>query len=152
MRERPLTLRWVLLNALLVTGLAVLAIEYGGRVHGASLLVVPVILAMYAFESFHGLRLCWRADQLPSELTVVAEKLLRETKDITFWAWNLQMTGILATIAGIWIIVTGTLDISTLGPRLLEGMGVALVGSFVGLLCSQALAAQHRWIERRLEG
>src|SRR5262249_28079767 len=61
-RRRPLFLRWLVLQAVVATLLAAAAIAYGERLQGASLAMVPLILAVLAGASGYAGVLAWRAD------------------------------------------------------------------------------------------
>lgn len=153
--DRPLTLKWALLNALAVVFLAALAARFHSSVHGATLVVVPVILALGAYASSIGGRLCWRGDTLGqagslTEVTSARRRILHEAVYLEFWAWVAQMTGILSTVIGFFILLSSASDVDSLGTRIQEGGGTALLGTFVGVYVSLILAMEHRLIEHDL--
>ena len=58
--RRTLFLRWVVLQAVVATLIAAAAIAYGDQLHGASLVMVPLILIVLAGASGYGGLLAWR--------------------------------------------------------------------------------------------
>src|SRR5207253_5902485 len=62
-RRHPLFLRWALFQSVMVTLFAAAGLAYGGRLHGASLVVVPLILAVLAVTSGYAGLLAWRCDE-----------------------------------------------------------------------------------------
>lgn len=155
-RGRPLFLKWLLLNSLAVVFLTVLATYFHGSLRGAPLIVVPVIVAIAAYASFLGGRLCWRTDSfLASEDTIeeilrARRRILHEARYLEFWAWVCQMTGILSTVIGFFILLSHSTDTASLGARIQSGGGTALLGTFVGVFASLVLSLEHRLIEHEL--
>ncbi len=149
---RRLFLKWALLNALAVIFLVVLAVEYHEHVRGAPLVVIPVILALAAYASAFGGRLCWESDGVEPG-TKRAARIIHEARYLSFWAWVCQMVGILSTVIGFWLLLgDGDATGAQLGEKIQEGGGVALLGTFVGVFASLLLAMEHRLIEHDLEG
>lgn len=147
--RRLLFLKWLLLNALAVVGFAVMALEYHSRVRGASLVVIPAILAVGVYASLGAGRLCWQAhDATPR----TKARILHDAQYVTFWAWVCQMLGILATVIGFWLLLSDGADAASIGSRIQEGGGVALLGTFVGVAVSLVLMMCYRLIEHDLEG
>lgn len=159
-RTRPLFTKWALLNGLLAVGVAGLAAHYGSRVHGASLISIPAIVIAYLYASTLGGRIAWDADSTPrpnaSTRDYLWEKrardLLHRAHWLGFWAWTCQILGILSTVFGFWLLLSQGGDTTTLGHRIQNGGGVALTGTFVGILCSLALQMQQRLIEHDVGG
>jgi len=67
-RRHPLFLRWVVLQAVVATLLAAAALAYFDQLQGASLAMVPVILAVLAGASGYAGLLAWRTDDGSSPL------------------------------------------------------------------------------------
>jgi hypothetical protein len=146
--RRELFLKWALLNALFAVLLVTLAVAYGGRVHGPSLVAAPLILAVYAYAASFAGRICWRGE---SPRPFEREKLLHEMRYLPYWAWVVQMLGIVSTVLGFWLLLSKGGGDQDLHDRILSGGGVALVGTFVGILTSLVITATHRMIEHDLE-
>ncbi len=159
MQERQLFLKFVLLNAVASVFLVALGLVYGGRVHGPSLVAVPVILLLALYAQIGAGRICWEADNLMgasfgtrAEGPKQRARLLHDAKYLGHWAWCAQVTGILSTVLGFWMLLSaggGTEDLHT---RILTGGGVALVGTFVGTAVSMLLVQTERLIEHELGG
>jgi hypothetical protein len=94
LRRRTLFLRWVVLQAVVVTLIAAAAIAYGDQLHGASLAMVPLILAVLAGASGYAGVLAWRFDDGASP-----ECGLRH---LWFAAGVCQLLGLLGTVAGFY--------------------------------------------------
>lgn len=146
MRQR-LFLRWALINVLLALGLIAGAARFGGQLSGATLVMIPLILAVFGFASAHAGRLFWRLENS----SVARSRIRHEAEYLGFSAWTTQILGILSTIAGFWILLGGDhTQVAELGNRIQAGGGVALLGSFVGVLCSLVLTLGHRMLEHEL--
>lgn len=139
--DRPLFAKWLVLQAAVVLGFAGMGYAFYTDVHGPSFVAIPAILALYAWGSATGARVIWGAPRKQPT------RVIHEAKALNFWGWICQTTGILCTIAGFWRILATNQDINSLGDAIREGGGVALVGSFVGVVASQLLAAQERMID-----
>lgn len=149
LRDRALFLKWVLLNAVAVVFLVALGVTFGGRVHGAALVVIPLILGLTAYGSAYGGRLCWNADGVrPGTLSAAA--LIHGAKYLDHWAWVCPMLGILSSIAGMSILLSSN-DAATLGERVTSGGGAIFYGTFVGVLAMLLLKHEQRMIEHELE-
>jgi len=146
-RRRPLFLRWVVLQSAVVTMLVAAALAYGGRLHGASLVMVPVILAVLAGASCYAGLLAWRLDA-----GVSPNGGLRH---LWFAAGVCQLLGLLGTVAGFYAMfndTTGSSDAtaasSDLAARVTHGASVALSATFVGILASIVLLLEHHVLDR----
>lgn len=149
MRDRLLFVKWFFLNALTVVFLIAMTLAYGGRVHGPSLVAIPVILAVYAFAQFGAAKICWRANEVTAQ-TASAWALLHEAKFVRHWAEQVQYLAMLATVFGIWKLLTD--QGGNLHDRLINGGGVAFSATFVGVFASLFLMQTLRMIEHDLEG
>lgn len=137
--------RWFLINAFFLTALVAAGLSYGDRIHGASLIAVPAILAVFAGASAFGGRISWLAEEWPRN----TERLLHEAHWLHFWSWACQIAGIISTMLGFYVIIgAGSADLATR----LSGGKVALLGSLVGVVCSTVLAVEARLIEHELGG
>jgi hypothetical protein len=97
---RPMFLRWVVLQSVVITLLAAAALAYGGRLHGARLVRVPVILAVFAGASGYAGLLAWRLDGgLPTDGGV---------RHLWFAAGCCQLLGLLGTVAGFYAMFNDT--------------------------------------------
>jgi len=146
--RHPLFLRWVVLQALVATLLASAALAYGGRLQGASLAMVPLILAVLAGASGYAGLLAWRTD----EGTVVTGGL----RHLWFAAGTCQLLGLLGTVAGFYAMfesggtpaATSVTSASTdLAARVTHGAGVALSATFVGILASIVILLEHHVLD-----
>jgi len=147
-RERTLFVKWALLNAVFIVFLVVLGLTFGGRVHGAPLVTIPVILAVTVWGSLYGGRLCWRAGD--EGLTGgEAERIIHEAAYLDHWAWVAPMLGILSSIAGMSILLSSN-DAANLSDRITSGGGGIFYGTFVGVLAMLLLKHEHRMIEHDL--
>lgn len=151
MTERPLFLKWVLLNALVAVFFITAGVVYHNKIDGGSRIAVPVILALFAAGSAYGGKLCWRGSNLkrvnPAD-EYKAKQILHDALYLEWFAYRSQIAGIIATLLGFYIIIShgNAGDFSTK----LQGGAVALLGSFVGVLCSLVLLQIERWIDHEL--
>lgn len=147
MRDRPLFLKWCLLNALTFIFFIAAGLAYHSKIDGGSRIAVPVILALFALGSAFGGKLCWRADGTDPG-TKTADKILHDALYLEWFAYRSQIAGIIATMLGFYIIIAqgASGDFQTK----LKGGAVALLGSFVGVLCSLILLQIERWIDHAL--
>lgn len=148
-KDRKLFTTWAFINCLTVVFLGAMAIVYGHKIHGPSLVIIPVILVVAAGASAFAGRICF---ELGERVTPKRkEHLLHKAKWLTFWAWVTPMIGILGTVFGFWKLLTGGGSNSDIHARVQSGGGVALIGTFVGVVCSVVITGIHRMIEHELE-
>jgi hypothetical protein len=144
-RRRPLFLRWVALQAVVATLLAAAALAYGGQLHGASLAMVPLILAVLAAASGYAGVLAWRADDGDSPAGGL--------RHLWFAAGTCQLLGLLGTVAGFYAMfnhdagATAAGASSELAARVTQGAGVALSATFVGILASIVILLEHHVLD-----
>ena len=145
--RHPLFLRWVLFQSVVATLMIAAGLAYGGRLHGASLVVVPLILAVLASTSGYAGLLAWRADEGGS--------VLAGLRHLWFAAGVCQLLGLLGTVAGFYAMfetgrasaagsATGS---SELAARVTHGAGVALSATFVGILSSLVILLEHHVLD-----
>jgi hypothetical protein len=137
----------VLFESVAVTLLVAAGLAYGGRLHGASLAVVPLILAVLFGTSGYAGLLAWRAD------TGVSPK--DGLRHLWFAAGVCQLLGLLGTVAGFYAMFNngatpgaaspGSTDLAT---RVTQGAGVALSATFIGLLSSLIILLEHHVLDR----
>lgn len=149
--ERRLFLQWLLLNVAFVIGLIVLGLTYGGKLHGPALVTIPIILALGAYATAYGGRLCWEAGGEFIGETPVARNIVHRATYLDHWAWVCPMVGILSSIAGMAILISNN-DPATLGNRIASGGGAIFYATFVGVLVSVILKHEQRMIEHELTG
>jgi hypothetical protein len=145
--RHPLFLRWVLFQSVVATLLIAAALAYGGRLHGASLVVVPLILAVLGLTSGYSGLLAWRADE-----GVPVRTGLRH---LWFAAGVCQLLGLLGTVAGFYAMfenggtsASGSATASSdLATRVTHGAGVALSATFVGILSSLVILLEHHVLD-----
>lgn len=149
-KDRSLFLKWALVNAVAAVFLIVLGVTFGGRIHGAPLFVIPVILLLAAYGSAYGGRLCWRADGVQPG-TRTADRIIHESLYLDHYAWVCPMLGILSSIAGMSILLSSN-NAATLADRISSGGGAIFYGTFVGVLAMLLLKHEQRMIEHELAG
>jgi hypothetical protein len=146
-RGRPLFLRWVVLQAVVATLLAAVAFAYGDKLGGASLAMVPLILAVLAGVSGYAGLLAWRADDGASPSSGL--------RHLWFAAGTCQLLGLLGTVAGFYAMFNGggagaaaTADASSeLAARVTHGAGVALSATFIGIFASIVILLEHHALD-----
>ena len=145
--RRTLFLRWVALQAVVATLIAAAAIAYGDQLHGASLVMVPLILIVLAGASGYGGLLAWRFDDGAS-----AEGSPRH---LWFATGVCQLLGLLGTVAGFYAMFNKVASVSTatagassdLASRVTHGAGVALSATFIGILASIVILLEHHVLD-----
>jgi hypothetical protein len=144
-QSHPLFLRWVLFQSIVLTLLAAGGIAYGGRLHGASLVVVPIILAVLAATSAYAGLLAWRRDRDESARDGI--------RHLWFAAGACQLVGLLGTVAGFYAMFengdgsTGAPGSTDLATRVPHGAGIALSATFVGILSSLVILVEHHVLD-----
>jgi hypothetical protein len=144
-RRRPLFLRWVVLQAVVATLLAAAALAYGSQLGGASMAMVPLILAVLAGASGYAGLLAWRADDGASPSAGL--------RHLWFAAGVCQLLGLLGTVAGFYAMFNyggprgATAGASDLATRVTHGAGVALSATFIGILASIVILLEHHVLD-----
>jgi hypothetical protein len=145
-RRHPLFLRWVVLQAVVATLLAAAALAYFDQLQGASLAMVPVILAVLAGASGYDGLLAWRTDDGASPIGGL--------RHLWFAAGVCQLLGLLGTVAGFYAMfnhggaAAATADASSdLAARVTHGAGVALSATFIGILASIVILLEHHVLD-----
>jgi len=151
--RRTLFVKWVLLNAAAIVFFVLGGLTYMSHITGAARVAIPVILVLFAIGTVYGGRLCWRAHDCFWEdgtlkSRVAANKILHDAKWLDWYAYRSQVAGLCATILGFYVIIEH--QQSGASSQRLAGGAVALLGSFVGVLCSMVLLQTHRWLEHDL--
>ena len=137
-------LRWVGLQAVVATLLAATALAYGSQLRGASLMMVPLILAVLGGASAYAGLLAWRADGGASPNLGL--------RHLWFAAGVCQLLGLLGTVAGFYAMfnhggattATASADLAT---RVTHGAGVALSATFIGILASIVILLEHHVLD-----
>lgn len=145
MRDRPTFLRWLLLNAVTVSAVAALGAAFGGRVHGVAIFASAAICAAYLAGAVACGREAWASDA-----GAYSWEIAHRLEWVSMAGWACQILGILSTVAGFWVIFSNGVDPQQLASRIESGAGVALTGTFLGILASLALALGHRIVEHSL--
>jgi MotA/TolQ/ExbB proton channel family protein len=144
-RRHPLFLRWVVLQAVIATLLAAAALAYGGQLHGASLAMVPLILAVLAGSSGYAGLLAWRTDDGVSTTGGL--------RHLWFAAGVCQLLGLLGTVAGFYAMfnnggTSASAGVSSdLATRVTHGAGIALSATFIGILASIVILLEHHVLD-----
>jgi hypothetical protein len=142
--SHPLFLRWALFQSIVLTLLIAGGLAYGGRLHSASLVVVPLILAVLAATSAYAGLLAWRCDR--------GESVSDGIRHLWFSAGACQLLGLLGTVAGFYAMfqnsggtaAPGSTDLAT---RVTHGAGIALSATFVGILSSLVILVEHHVLD-----
>lgn len=156
MTERPLFLKWLLLNILTTVFFITAGVEFHSKIDGGSRIAVPIILLLFLSGSIYGGKLCWRASdnwvqtaialgERPKEL----DRIQHDALYLEWFAYRSQIAGIIATLLGFYVIITHGGSQGDFNTKL-QGGAVALLGSFVGVLCSLILLQIERWIDHEL--
>jgi hypothetical protein len=139
-------LRWVVLQALVATLLIAGGLAYGHRLGGASLVMVPLILAVLIGSSCYAGILAWRLDTgAPAAAGI---------RHLWFSAGVCQLLGLLGTVAGFYAMFNASPASSDapaggdLAARVTHGAGVALSATFVGILASIVILIEHHVLDR----
>jgi hypothetical protein len=140
----PLFLRWVGLQAVVATLLAAAALAYLGQLRGASMMMVPLILAVLVGASAYAGLLAWRADDGTSPSGGL--------RHLWFAAGVCQLLGLLGTVAGFYAMfnyggAAKATASSELATRVTHGAGVALSGTFVGIFASIVILLEHHVLD-----
>ena len=102
MGDKRLFLRWALINVLTVVLITAAGISFAAKIHGASLVAIPIILITGGIASAYGGLICWKADEAITDGWRPGDKepvrLMHEAQYLIFSAWTCQMIGILSTI------------------------------------------------------
>jgi hypothetical protein len=145
-RRRPLFLRWVVLQAVVATLLAAAGLAFGNQMGGASLAMVPLILAVLAGASGYAGLLAWRADDGASPSGGL--------RHLWFAAGVCQLLGLLGTVAGFYAMfnhgdtrASTAAGASDLATRVTHGAGVALSATFIGILASIVILLEHHVLD-----
>jgi hypothetical protein len=145
-RRHPLFLRWVVLQAVVATLLGAAALAYGDQLQGASLAMVPLILAVLAGASGYAGLLAWRTDDGASPSGGL--------RHLWFGAGVCQLLGLLGTVAGFYAMfnhggaaAATTGASSDLATRVTHGAGVALSATFIGILASIVILLEHHVLD-----
>jgi MotA/TolQ/ExbB proton channel family len=132
----------VVLQAAVATLLAAAALAYGDQLHGASLAMVPLIVAVLVGASGYAGLLAWRADAGTSPS--------RGLRHLWFAAGVCQLLGLLGTVAGFYAMFnhSGAANAaSDLATRVTHGAGVALSATFVGIFASIVILLEHHVLD-----
>lgn len=146
MPDRKVFLKWCLLNALAAVFFITAGVVYHSKIDGGSKIAIPVILLLFASGSAYGGKLCWRADTADA---FEAQQILHDALYLEWFAYRSQIAGIVATMLGFYVIISSGGTNSDFQTKL-GGGAVALLGSFVGVLCSLILLQIERWIDHEL--
>jgi predicted exporter len=144
---RPLFLRWVVFQSAVLTLLIAAALAYGDRLHGASLIMVPLILLVLAAASGYAGYLAWQFDG--------GAEPNGGLRHLWFAAGVCQLLGLLGTVAGFYTMFNGPVGNGSgdpggtdLATRVTQGAGVALSATFVGILSSIVILVEHHVLDR----
>lgn len=145
--RRPLFLRWVVLQAAVGMLLIAAAVAYGGRLHGASLVMVPIIVVVLGTTSAYAGLLAWRLD--------TGESTGEGLRHLWFAAGICQLLGLLGTVAGFYAMfndsgsgASGVPPGGDLAARVTHGASVALSATFVGIFSSIVILLEHHVLDR----
>lgn len=174
MTTRPLFLKWLLLNVLVIFAVVVVGFTYWHSVDalGAGPKFALVVLAFYfAFAAACG-KLIWKSDEQLARLSLIERPLVRrevakgtltpiarDADHIQFGVNFLPMAGMVGTVTGFLIVVVGgfggtsniqSSDLPNLMQHVGNGAGTALVSTLVGLLGALLLSIQLHVLDHAL--
>jgi hypothetical protein len=137
----------VVLQAVVATLLVAAALAYGDQLRGASLAMVPLIMAVLAGASGYAGLLAWRTDDGASPGGGL--------RHLWFAAGACQLLGLLGTVAGFYAMFNNggasagqaAAASSELAARVTHGAGVALSATFVGILASIVILLEHHVLD-----
>src|SRR5262245_23260305 len=143
-RSHSLFLRWVVLQSVVLTLLLAGALAYGGRLHGASIVMVSVIVGVLASASGYAGVLAWRVDD--------GDSPRQGLRHLWFAAGTCQLLGLLGTVAGFYAMFNGdggsvASTGTELATRVTHGASVALSATFVGILASLVILLEHHVLD-----
>lgn len=164
MTTRPLFLRWLLLNVLVIFAVVLVGLTYWHRIDGlgAGPKFALVVLAAYAGFSVAAGKLMWKTDEVLAGADWKKPRLLSISRDadhIQFGVNFLPMAGMVGTVTGFLIVVVGgfggttniqSSDLSALMQDVGNGAGTALVSTLVGLLGALLLSIQLHVLDHAL--
>jgi hypothetical protein len=143
---RPMFLRWFVLQSVVATVLVAAGLAYGSRLHGASLAMVPLILAVLAGASGYAGLLAWRLD--------AGSPVAGGLRHLWFAAGLSQLLGLPGTVAGFYAMFNegGAADAASpsgdLAARVTHGASVALSATFVSIFSSIVILLEHHVLDR----
>jgi len=146
--EHVVFLKWALLNALTAVFFVAAGYLYHSHIHGAALVAVPMLLTLFTFMTAYGGWLCWKTDLATK--TYLKDRIRHDLDWLNYFAYTLQVGGIMCTLIGFYLILGHGIEANF--QQKLAGGSVALLGSFVGVLCSLVLLTEQRVIEHELGG
>jgi hypothetical protein len=145
--QHPLFLRWIVFQSAVLTLLIAAALAYGDRLHGASLIMVPLILVVLAAASGYAGYLAWQFDG--------GAEPNGGLRHLWFAAGVCQLLGLLGTVAGFYTMFNGPATVGSgdssgtdLATRVTQGAGVALSATFIGILSSIVILVEHHVLDR----
>lgn len=172
MTKRPLFLKWLLINTLVLFALIFVGIEYWHAIDslGSGPKFALGVIGCYAFFASYVGKLMWEADfiveerettgWLDAEEDEYVEELLHDNEHVWFGVGLLPMLGMVGTVTGFLIVMIsgfghlhGSItpaDVSALVQSVGNGSGTALTSTLAGILGSLLLAVQHHFLDHAL--
>lgn len=151
MKDRPLFLRWFLINAFLVVASILLGSAYSSHIHihGTSLAIVPIVFAVTLGMIAYSGVLFWKADGVRLDHR---ERIIHQAEHVFFAIAICQLLGLLGAQLGIYIIsqANTTAGVQEATHNILTGLGTGLIATIVGVLCSLVLAIEHHILVHNL--
>lgn len=164
MTTRPLFLRWLLLNTLVVFAILLTYLVYWTEISslGSGPKFALAVLAAYAGFSAMAGKLMWHTDEVLVGSDYKKPRLIaiaRDADHIQFGVNFLPMAGMVGTVTGFLIVVVGgfggtaniqSSDLPNLMQHVGNGAGTALVSTLVGLLGALLLSIQLHTLDHTL--
>lgn len=172
MRKRPLFLKCLLINVLVLFALIFVGVEYWQSISalGSGPKFALGVIAAYAFFAAYVGKLMWEADAMVEEYNETGwldevedeyvEELLHDNEHVWFGVGLLPMLGMVGTVTGFLIVMISGFghlhgqitpqDVSDLVQSVGNGSGTALVSTLAGILGSLLLAVQHHFLDHAL--
>ena len=137
--DRPLFLRWALVNALALVAFVTAAASYHGHVHTVGKVSAGVVLLVFALASAYCGLLAWRTDG-----RVSGGADARALDHVSFAIRVCPMLAMLGTASGFLIAFSGTTDDV---QQRVAGASTGIVATVVGVACTIVLMLQRHLLD-----
>ena len=137
--DRPLFLRWALVNALALVAFITATTSYHGHVHTVGKVSAGIVLVVFALASGYCGLLAWRADGRVSGGADV-----RGLDHVSFAIRVCPMLAMLGTASGFLIAFTGSTDDV---QQRVAGASTGIIATVVGVACTIVLMLQRHLLD-----
>jgi hypothetical protein len=140
-RDRPLFLRWALVNALALIAFVAAAVSYHGHVHTVGKVAAGMVLVVFVGASGYCGLLAWRSDEKGARRVD-----LRGLEHVALAIRVCPMIAMLGTASGFLIAFTGTTE--NVQQRV-AGASTGIVATVIGVACTIVLMLQRHMLDER---